>query len=92
MFKIKGVITVIGKDKVGIIYNVSKILAEKQVNVEDISQTIMQDYFTMMMMVNLSDMNCEFVELKDALESLGKEIGLSIKVQLEDLFTSMYNI
>ncbi|WP_303861831.1 ACT domain-containing protein [Alkalibaculum bacchi] len=88
----KGVITVIGKDKVGIIYNVTKILSEKKVNVEDISQTVMQNYFTMMMMVNLSNMDCDFKELKDSLEALGEEIGLSIKVQLEDLFKSMHNI
>ncbi|RBP68922.1 ACT domain-containing protein [Alkalibaculum bacchi] len=88
----KGVITVIGKDKVGIIYNVTKVLAEKKVNVEDISQTVMQNYFTMMMMVNLSNMDCDFKELKDSLEALGEEIGLSIKVQLEDLFKSMHNI
>ena len=88
----KGVITVIGKDKVGIIYNVTRVLAEKKVNIEDISQTVMQNYFTMMMMVNLSNMDCDFKELKDSLETLGEEIGLSIKVQLEDLFKSMHNI
>lgn len=88
----KGIITVIGEDKVGIIYNVTKVLAEKQVNIEDISQTVMQNYFTMMMMVNLSNMNCDFKELQDSLESLGEEIGLSIKVQLEGLFKSMHNI
>ena len=92
VLKMKGIITVIGKDKVGIIYKVTKVLAEKKVNVEDISQTIMQDYFTMMMMVNLSNMDCDFKELKKSLESLGEEIGLSIKVQLEDLFNSMHNI
>lgn len=92
VLKMKGIITVIGEDKVGIIYNVAKILAEKNVNVEDISQTVMQNYFTMMMMVNLSNMNCDFKELKDSLEGLGEEIGLSIKVQLEDLFKSMHNI
>ncbi|MGI6537780.1 MAG: ACT domain-containing protein [Caldicoprobacterales bacterium] len=88
----KGIITVIGKDRVGIIYNITKILTEKNVNVEDISQTIMQSYFTMMMIVNLSNMNCEFKELKDSLETLGSELGISIKIQLEDLFNAMQNI
>ncbi|MDC7224965.1 MAG: ACT domain-containing protein, partial [Spirochaetales bacterium] len=54
----KAIITVVGKDKVGIIYSVTKILMEKSVNIEDISQTILQDYFTMMMLVNLSEANC----------------------------------
>jgi ACT domain-containing protein len=88
----KGIITVIGKDRVGIIYNITKILTEKNVNVEDISQTIMQSYFTMMMIVNLSNMNCEFKELEDSLETLGSELGISIKIQLEDLFNAMQNI
>ncbi|UWG97807.1 ACT domain-containing protein [Dehalobacter sp. DCM] len=88
----KGIITVIGKDKVGIIYGVTKILAENNVNVEDISQTIMQDYFTMMMMVNLTEMNCDFSMLKEKLENFGKEISLSVKIQREEIFNYQHTI
>lgn len=88
----KGIITVIGQDKVGIIYGISKILAEKSVNVEDISQTILQNYFTMMMLVDLSHMKCEFNELKELLESFGTEIGLSVKIQREEFFNTMHSI
>lgn len=88
----KGIITVIGQDRVGIIYGVTKILAENNVNVEDISQTIMQNNFTMMMMVGLSDMTCDFSTLKDKLDELGKEIGLSVKIQREEIFSYMHTI
>ncbi len=88
----KGIITVIGKDKVGIIYAVTKILAENNVNVEDISQTVLQDYFTMMMLVNLSKLNCDFNNLKCQLEKLSEEIGLSVKIQREEIFHYMHNI
>lgn len=88
----KGIITVIGQDKVGIIFGISKILSEKNVNVEDISQTVLQEYFTMMMLVNLSNMNCEFNELRELLENLGLQIGLSIKIQREEFFNTMHSI
>jgi ACT domain-containing protein len=88
----KGIITVIGQDKVGIIFGISKILSEKNVNVEDISQTVLQEYFTMMMLVNLSNMNCEFNELRELLENLGSQIGLSIKIQREEFFNTMHSI
>ncbi|RJE46541.1 MULTISPECIES: ACT domain-containing protein [unclassified Dehalobacter] len=88
----KGIVTVIGKDKVGIIYGVTKILMERNVNVEDISQTIMQDYFTMMMLVNLSNIKCDFSVLKEELDAFGKEIGLSVKIQREEIFDYMHNI
>jgi len=88
----KGIITVVGRDKVGIIYAVTKVLAENNVNIEDISQTILQGYFTMMMLVNLSNTSCEFNKLKEKLETLGEEIGLSIKIQREEIFHYMHNI
>ena len=88
----KGIITVIGQDKVGIIFGISKILSDKNVNVEDISQTVLQEYFTMMMLVNLSNMNCEFNELRELLENLGSQIGLSIKIQREEFFNTMHSI
>ena len=88
----KGVITVVGKDKVGIIYSVTKVLAENGVNIEDISQTILQNYFTMMMLVNLSHMSCEFLELQQKLEALEKDMGLSIRIQREEIFNYMHEI
>lgn len=88
----KAVITVIGKDRTGIIYNVSKILYHHNVNIEDLNQTIMQDNFTMLMLVNCSKMDCTFEELKSALRAAGESIGMSIRIQREDIFDAMHKI
>jgi len=88
----KGVVTVDGKDKVGIIYRVTKILAENNVNVEDISQTIRQGHFTMTMIVDLGKMTCNFKELKEQLEQLGEELDLFIRIQREEIFNEMHTI
>lgn len=88
----RAVLTVIGKDRTGIIYRVSEILAKNEVNIEDISQTIMNDFFTMIMLVDLSKMTIPFNELKSALEQCGEEIGMSIRIQHEDLFNAMHTI
>lgn len=88
----RAVITVVGTDKVGIIYKVSKVLAQNNVNILDISQTIMQDMFTMIMLVNVEKCNVPFSELSSVLDKIGHEIGVSIKIQHEDLFNSMHRI
>ena len=88
----KAVITVIGKDKVGIIAEVSKILADCNVNILDISQTIMQEVFTMIMLVDIENMKVQFTKLSQELEEKGQEIGLSIRIQHEDIFNSMHRI
>lgn len=88
----KAIITVIGSDKPGIIYSVSKVLFESSVNIEDISQTVLQDYFTMMMLVDLTNMDSDFATLKETLEQTGQEIGISIRIQREEFFKSMHNI
>ena len=88
----RAVLTVIGQDKTGIIYNVSKILSESNANIEDISQTIMQGIFTMIMLVDVSDINCDFSELTEAMNNLGKSIGMSIRIQHEDIFNAMHRI
>ncbi|MBQ3553673.1 MAG: ACT domain-containing protein [Clostridia bacterium] len=88
----RAIITVVGKDRVGIIAEVSRILSENQVNILDISQTIMQDMFTMIMLVDVSVAKVAFSELSDALDALGKSMGLSIRIQHEDLFHSMHRI
>ena len=77
----RALVTVIGKDRTGIIYHVSKILAENNVNIEDISQTIMNNFFTMIMLVDLSNMAIPFNALKESLEQCGEEIGMSIRIQ-----------
>lgn len=88
----KAIVTVIGKDKVGIIAQVSAILSENMVNILDISQTILQDYFTMIMLVDLSSMKISFSELHSNLEEKGKTIGLQIKIQREEVFKAMHQI
>ncbi|NDL68627.1 ACT domain-containing protein [Anaerotalea alkaliphila] len=88
----KGIITVVGKDKVGIIAKVCSYLADKQINIMDISQTIVHDYFNMMMVVDLSSSSSEVGEIIDGLTSIGDEIGVTIRLQLEDIFNSMHRI
>lgn len=88
----RAVITVIGKDKVGIIAAISNVLAECNVNILDISQTTMQDVFTMIMLVDIGGLNIDFSELSGRLEKKGEEIGLSVRIQHEDIFNSMHRI
>lgn len=88
----KSIITVLGRDKIGIIAGVSVILADANVNILDISQTILQDTFTMIMLVDVSNSTKTFSELKEVLDQKGKDLGLSIKIQREDIFNSMHNI
>nr|WP_302600283.1 ACT domain-containing protein [uncultured Cellulosilyticum sp.] len=88
----KGIITVVGKDKVGIIGKVCTLLSEQEINILDISQTIVQGYFNMMMIVDLTNSKSDFVQVVDALENLGNEIGVSIKLQHEEIFDSMHRI
>ena len=86
------VVTVVGKDRVGIIASVCTLLAAYNVNVLDISQTVMQGYFTMMMVVDVSACNVPLAELCGAMEESGKEKGLSIRVQRADIFEAMHRI
>lgn len=88
----RAVITVIGRDRVGIIAAVSGILAECSVNILDISQTIMQDVFTMIMLVDTSNINIGFSKLTDRLDQKGRELEVQIKMQHEDIFNSMHRI
>ena len=88
----KAIVTVLGKDTVGIIAAVCALLSRHNVNVLDISQTILQDYFTMVMMVDLSDCSSSFADLATALEAAGTERGLSIRIQREDIFNAMHRI
>ena len=88
----KSIITVVGKDTVGIIARVCAYLADNNINILDISQTIVSGYFNMMMIVDLSNSNTGFDEVVTALENLGKEIGVVIKCQREEIFDMMHRI
>ncbi|MBR1968329.1 MAG: ACT domain-containing protein [Clostridia bacterium] len=88
----RAIVTVIGKDKAGIIAKVSTALAENSVNIEDISQTIVQGNFTMLMLCDLSGAKLTLKELKNNLLELGEKIGVSIHVQHEDIFNAMHKI
>lgn len=88
----KAVITVIGKDKVGIIHSVSGILSENNINILDISQTIMGDIFTMVMMTDIEKSSSDFDVLSKNLETLGDGLGVKITICLEDIFNEMHRI
>jgi len=86
------VVTVIGKDKVGIIAGVSGLLADCGINIMDISQTIIKDVFTMIMLVGFPDDFNEFIKVKEKLEELGENLGVSITLQHSDIFDAMHRI
>ena len=88
----KAIVTVVGQDRVGIIAGVCTALAEFNVNVLDISQTVMQGYFTMMMATEVSESNVPVAELSKKMEEVGRKMGLSIRVQREDIFQAMHRI
>ena len=88
----KAIITVVGKDTVGIIAKVCTYLADHKINILDISQTIVQDYFNMMMIVDTNQSDVDFDTVVDALAALGEKIGVVIKCQREDIFDMMHRI
>jgi ACT domain-containing protein len=88
----KTIITVVGKDTVGIIAKVCTYLADNSVNILDISQTIVQGYFNMMMIVDANASEKKFDTLADELAELGEQIGVQIKMQSEDIFNAMHRI
>lgn len=86
------IVTVVGTDKVGIIAGVAAELSEQKVNILDISQTILQDFFTMMMIVDISRSKVSLQELQSLLQKKGEEIGVQINAQHEDIFKFMHRI
>jgi len=90
--KDKVIVTVVGKDKVGIIAGVTTALANAGVNILDISQTIMQDFFTMIMICDMAKANMDLSQLKQVMEEEGKRIGVKITVQHEEVFEFMHRI
>jgi len=87
----KGIITVLGRDKVGIIAEVCTFLSQRQVNILDISQTIVQGFFSMLMIVDMPA-QIDFAQAADGLRALGEGMQLEIKLQREDIFESMHRI
>lgn len=88
----KAIVTVVGQDRVGIIAAVCTQLAHYNVNVLDISQTVMQGYFTMMMATDISACNVPVADLAREMEKVGQDMGLSIHVQREDIFNAMHRV
>lgn len=88
----KTIITVVGKDTIGIIAKVCNYLAENNMNILDISQTIVQEYFNMMMIVDMNNSDKPFGDICNELEQLGEGIGVKIKCQHEDIFNKMHRI
>ena len=88
----KAVVTVMGIDKTGIIAKVSTCLSDFNINILDINQTIMQNIFTMIMLVDIKDATKDFANVSSTLEKLGNELGVEIRIQHEDIFNSMHKI
>lgn len=88
----KCIVTVLGKDTVGIIAKVCTYLAENEINILDISQTIVQGYFNMMMIVDVTDLKKDFTQVCDEMEELGKKIGVNIRCQREEIFEKMHRL
>ena len=88
----KVVITVLGKDRVGIIARVSAVLADNGVNILDISQTILQDYFTMIMLAEMPEEGISLQALAERLDVVGEELGVQVRVQHEGIFSAMHRV
>ncbi len=88
----RAIITVVGKDTVGIIAKVCTYLADNQINILDISQTIVQEFFNMMMIVDMTKSVKPFDVINDELAKIGADTGVQVKVQLEDIFNKMHRI
>lgn len=88
----RAVITVIGKDNIGILHKVSGVCANYQANVLEVTQSVLQDMFAMIMMVDITEMTTDFTKLSDELSELGTKLGLSIHTMHEDIFNAMHRI
>jgi len=88
----KAIVTVTGKDKTGIIAGVSAALSTHDVNILDISQTVLQDYFAMIMLVDLSASKTPFNELSDTLAGEGKQMSMDVRIMREEIFDAMHRV
>ena len=86
------IVSVLGEDRIGIIAGVSRVLAQEQVNILDISQTILQEFFAMIMVADLSQSTCELAQLREKLAAKGRELGVRIEAQHEDVFRYMHRV
>ncbi|MBQ8474936.1 MAG: ACT domain-containing protein [Clostridia bacterium] len=88
----RAIISVIGKDTFGILAKVSTVCSENRANILDVTQSVLQDMFVMVMMVDISDVKCDFSAFRSSLDSLGTDIGMQINIMHEDIFNSMHRI
>lgn len=88
----KAIITVIGKDTFGILARVSAVCSENRANISDVTQSILQDMFVMVMLVDISDSGCDFAKLRSELSALADNMGMQINLMHEDIFNSMHRI
>lgn len=88
----RALVTVTGQDSVGIIAAVCNLLAELNINIRDINQTVMDEFFTMAMLVDTTSCTCSYEDLRQALDAKGEAMGLSIRIQREDIFHAMHRI
>lgn len=86
------IVTVYGLDRVGIIYGVCRLLAQANINILDISQTVMQEFFTMTMLADMSEATQELTVVRENLNALGAELGVTIRIQSEEIFTAMHTV
>lgn len=88
----RAIVTVVGRDRVGIIAGVSALLSESSINILDISQTVLEEFFTMVMLVDMKDCKASFSEVADSLDQKGRSMGVSVRIQREDIFEAMHRI
>ncbi|MCI3028040.1 MAG: ACT domain-containing protein [Desemzia incerta] len=88
----KAIVTVIGKDRVGIVAGVSKKLSDLNININDISQTIMEGYFTMMVLCDLANSELEFSQVKEELAAVGEELEIKVRIQRQEIFDAMHTL
>ena len=88
----RAIVTIIGSDRVGIIAGVTNVIADANVNILDISQSVIREFFTMIMMVDLADASISFEELSEALARKGKALGVRVEIQREEIFKAMHRI
>jgi ACT domain-containing protein len=90
--KIKTVLSVLGKDRKGVVATLATTLYEAGANIDDIQQTILDDIFSMTMLVTVDEKNCSFNELQERLAADGEKLGMQVNLQREDVFTFMYKV
>jgi ACT domain-containing protein len=88
----RAIVTIIGSDRVGIIAGIANVIAEANVNILDISQSVIREFFTMIMMVDLAEASISFEQLSEALARKGKELGVRVEIQREEIFKAMHRV